>query len=85
MALLFAGPDPLAGLAQLKAVCGINYKQHPKYPELYHLSYDQLESPKGHPIVRECRGLILSASDNWNVVAYPFNRFANQGETYGPT
>jgi hypothetical protein len=76
------GPDPLVGLAQLKAVCGINFKQHPKYPELYHLSYDQLESPKGHPIVRECRGLILSATDNWNVVAYPFNRFANQGETW---
>jgi hypothetical protein len=74
------GPDPLVGLAQLKAVCGINFKQHPKYPELYHLSYDQLESPKGHPIVRECRGLILSATDNWNVVAYPFNRFANLGE-----
>ena len=74
--------DPLAGLAQLKAVCGINAKQHPKYPELYHLSYDQLESPKGHPIVRECRGLILNSADNWAVVAYPFNRFANQGETW---
>jgi RNA ligase len=76
------GPDPLAGLAQLTAVLGINIKQHPAYPELYHFSYDQLESPKGHPIVRECRGLILNSADNWSVVAYPFNRFANQGETW---
>lgn len=76
------GPDPLVGLAQLTAVCGINVKQHPKYPELYHLAYDQLESPKGHPIVRECRGLILNSADNWAVVAYPFNRFANLGESW---
>jgi hypothetical protein len=76
------GPDPLAGLAQLTATLGINVKQHPKYPELYHFSYDQLESPKGNPIVRECRGLILNSADNWAVVAYPFNRFANEGESW---
>ena len=77
--------NPLAGLAQLTATLGIHAKQHPQYPELYHFSYDQLESPKAHPIVRECRGLILNSADNWNVVAYPFNRFANFGETWGDT
>jgi RNA ligase len=76
------GPDPLIGLAQLTATLGIHCKQHPKYPELYHFSYDQLESPKGNPIVRECRGLILNSTDNWAVVAYPFNRFANLGESW---
>ena len=80
-----AGTLPEVALAELTAQLGINTKQHPKYPELYHLSYDQLESPKGHPIVRECRGLILNSADNWNVVAYPFNRFANFGETWGDT
>lgn len=76
------GPNPLIGLEQLTAVLGIVVKQHPVYSELYQLSYDQLESPKGHPIVRECRGIILNSADNWAVVAYPFNRFANSGENW---
>ena len=61
---------------------GIKVKQHSLYPELYHFSYDQLESPKDNPIVKECRGLILNSKDNWAVVAYPFNRFANHGESW---
>ena len=74
--------NPLIGLEQLTKVCGIKVKQHPVFTNLYHLSYDQLESPKGHPIVNECRGLILDSTDNWNVVAFPFSRFANQGESW---
>jgi hypothetical protein len=80
-----AGTLPEVALAELTTQLGIKAKQHPKYPELYHLSYDQLESPKGHPIVRECRGIILNSIDNWAVVAYPFNRFSNFGETWGDT
>jgi len=80
--VVVAGPDPLRGLELLTKLYGIHCKQHPKYPELYQFSYDQLESPKSDPIVRECRGLILNSADNWNVVAYPFNRFANNGETW---
>ena len=74
--------NPLAGLEQLKTLFGINVKQHTVYPNLYHFSYDQLESPKGHPIVNECRGLILDSNENWEVVSFPFSRFANQGETW---
>ena len=65
---------------ELTVQLGIKVKRHPKYPELYHFSYDQIESPKEHPIVHECRGLILNSQDNWKVVAYPFKRFANYGE-----
>jgi hypothetical protein len=36
---------------------------------------------KACPIVRQARGIILDEFDNWNVVAYPFNRFFNYGET----
>lgn len=44
------------------------------------LNYDQIESPKFHPIVRECRGLVLDYLDNWKLVARAFTRFFNYGE-----
>lgn len=44
-------------------------------------SYDQIASMKNknHPIVKECRGLILNTSD-WSISAMPFRRFMNYGE-----
>jgi hypothetical protein len=69
-------------LEDLTAQLGINVKPHPKYPELVHLSYNQLESPKDNPVVQECRGLILNSKKQWKVEAFPFKRFANQGETW---
>jgi hypothetical protein len=64
----------------LKTTLGIDFKQHPKYPELISFKYDQIESPMGDPIVQECRGLILNKEDNWNVVAFPFAKFFNSAE-----
>jgi hypothetical protein len=43
------------------------------------LNYDQLDSPKTHPIVRECRGLVLHATTH-DLVARSFPRFFNWGE-----
>ncbi len=43
------------------------------------LNYDMIDSPKHHPIVRECRGLTLEQG-SWNVVARAFTRFFNAGE-----
>ena len=40
------------------------------------LDYSVL-SPKNHPIVMECRGLILSYPDPRLIVARPFTRFFN--------
>src|ERR1035438_2036279 len=57
-----------------------NIKSHTKYTNLIQFTYDMLDSPKSDPIIRESRGLILNEDDNWNVVAYPFNRFFNEGE-----
>lgn len=42
------------------------------------LNYNQIESPKTHPIVIECRSLILDT--NFNVVSRSFDRFFNLGE-----
>jgi hypothetical protein len=58
----------------------LNIKRHPKYPNLVQFGYDMLDSPKIDPIIRESRGLILDESNNWNVVAFPFKRFFNEGE-----
>jgi len=44
------------------------------------LNYNQSESPKLHPVVRECRGLILDAANGYRVVARSFDRFFNGGE-----
>ncbi len=43
------------------------------------LNYNQIESPKNHPVVNECRGLILN--ENFEVVCRPFTRFFNYGES----
>jgi len=69
-------------LDALKEQLGVNFKRHPKYPNLVHLSYDQIESPKDHPVVMECRGIVLDQNHDWRVVAFPFSRFANYGESW---
>jgi hypothetical protein len=58
----------------------IDAKYHPRYPNLCLLKYDQIDSPFGEPIVRECRGVILDQARNWNVVSRPFDKFFNFGE-----
>lgn len=50
---------------------------------LYVLNYDQINSPKNHPITNECRSLVVTRNDNgkWLVVSRSFDRFFNYGET----
>lgn len=49
---------------------------------LYVLNYDQIESPKNHPITNECRSLVVTYQDDeWVVVSRSFDRFFNYGET----
>lgn len=50
-----------------------------KYNEgLIVLNYNQIESPRAHPVVMECRGLILDT--DYNIVSRSFDRFFNLGE-----
>jgi T4 RnlA family RNA ligase len=63
-------------LADLKEELGIEYSV---YEDLVILNYSQIDSPKSHPIVMECRGLILQ-QDTWEVVCFPFKRFFNCDE-----
>jgi len=56
----------------------IKITRHDSLP-LAILNYNQIDSPKVHPVVRECRGLCLN-SETHDVVAKGFNRFFNWGE-----
>lgn len=47
-------------------------------PGVVVLNYNQIDSPKSHPVVMECRSLILDT--NANVISRAFDRFFNYGE-----
>ena len=67
--------DVESGLKSLESEFGIKARV---YDNFFLLNYSQIDSPKTHPIVLECRGLIL----DWdlNVLRRPFDRFFNYGE-----
>lgn len=65
-------------LVDLHMELAIEVNQHDTLP-LAILNYNMIESPKTHPIVRECRGLVVNTSD-WSLVARAFPRFFNWGE-----
>jgi hypothetical protein len=64
------------GLEALKEELGIGYVD---YPDFVVLNYSQIDSPKNHPIVKECRSLILD-KHSWNVLSRTFDRFMNHHE-----
>ena len=47
------------------------------------LKYDQIHSDFNIPLVRECRGIIIT-KDTHEVVCHPFDKFGNYGEGYCP-
>lgn len=64
------------GIEALKTETGILVKEYDE--GLIVLNYDQINSPKAHPLVMECRSLILDKS--YNIVSRSFDRFFNYGE-----
>src|SRR5574343_1233740 len=63
-------------LNDLKEQLGISVSD---YEDRVVLKDSQIESPKHHPIVKECRGLILRKG-TWDVLSFPFMRFFNDFE-----
>ena len=68
-------------LSQLTEEYGIRVKDYPAL-EVFTLNYNQIDhgtlGHKSHPIIMECRGLIISY--NYHVVSRSFDRFFNIGE-----
>jgi T4 RnlA family RNA ligase len=71
---------PAVAIEGIKAEYGIKVREY--WEEmLFVFNYDQIKSPKTDPIVKECRGLILTYGQNkWEVVSRSFDRFYNAGE-----
>lgn len=65
-------------LAELTSQFAIKVK-HYEYEGIVLLDYHMIDSPKMHPIVIECRSLILGFN-TWRVVSRKFDRFFNYGE-----
>lgn len=61
-------------------------------PRKVSLNYDQVEAVNGHPVVNECRGLILrqchdgepGSPGEYTVMARPYQRFYNLGSGHAP-
>jgi len=64
-------------LKDLEAELGIKSNV---WNDLVILNYNQIDSPKIHPITMECRGLVLQLN-TWNIVSMAFRRFFNYEET----
>jgi T4 RnlA family RNA ligase len=65
------------GLEKIQSELGIKVKVY-EDEGLMVLNYSQIDSPKSHPVVVECRGLILDL--DFNVVSRSMDRFFNLGE-----
>ncbi|KAJ3261724.1 hypothetical protein HK103_004675 [Boothiomyces macroporosus] len=57
----------------------LKVKESTLHPSLYLLAYNMINSDLSHPIVQECRGIILEKETN-RIICYPFDKFFNMGE-----
>ena len=64
-------------LERLTTEYGIRVKAYPEQ-DTYVLNYDQIESPKFAPVVKECRSLVINSK--CEVISRSFDRFFNHGE-----
>jgi len=65
----------------VKEKYAIHVNTHGEYPNLHQFKYDQIDSPMKKQLVQESRGIILDSDNNWNPVAYPFEKFWNHHES----
>ena len=65
------------GIQALKDELAIEVRAYEDHG-LFKLNYSQIDSPKMHPVVQECRGLLVDS--NGDVVSRTFKRFFNFGE-----
>jgi len=69
-------------LEDLNIEFGIKVSSNELFKDIFVLNYDQINSPKNHGIVKECRSLVLGKADNnkFVIISRAFDRFFNYGE-----
>lgn len=68
------------GLEKLVETYHINAVTHQQYPNLVCLKYSMMDSPMSQAVVRQSRGIIFDRANDWEIVAYPYDKFFNYGE-----
>ena len=68
-------------LTDLNDIYGIKTSRSASYPSLVSFKYQITQSRWDVPFVHQCRGIILDENDNWRIVARPFDKFFNHGES----
>ncbi len=51
--------------------------------DLVSLKYNQIESPMDHPVVAQCRGMVVHIPSR-EIVAHPYDKFWNHGDLLAP-
>lgn len=67
------------GLENVVSTHHLIRRYHQKFPNLVCLHYSQSNSTLEHPIVKECRGIIIDMS-NFAIISFPFTKFFNWNE-----
>lgn len=71
------------GIEKIQKEFAIKVSTDERFPCLYVLNYDQINSPKNHQITKECRSLVVKSELNgssYSLASRAFDRFFNQGE-----
>jgi hypothetical protein len=55
-------------------------RYHEQHRNLVALSYTEAASDFSSPVVRQCRGIVLDAKNNYRPVCLPFDKFFNLGD-----
>jgi len=58
----------------------INYRSHQDFPNLYSFKYNMIDSPMNEEVVKDARGIILDANDNWSPISMAYRKFFNYRE-----
>lgn len=76
---LIADKDDLSFLTEAPYFMSVREEVSEDGHAVWVVDYDQINSPRRHPIVDECRGIVI-CKETRKVVCWPFRRFYNLGE-----
>lgn len=73
------GTDGIEMLKQEPYMLSVKEEFNENGKGVWVIDYDQIKSPRNHPLVDECRGIVVE-QETLRVICWPFRRFYNLGE-----